>query len=54
MYAMRDRWAKMGKVAPNELQVQMMKTEAMRRPVKVVAPPPEPQLTETEDMGRTG
>jgi len=36
----------MGKVAPIVLVPQMMKTEAMRRPVKVVAPPPEAQSTE--------
>jgi len=42
----RERWPMMGKVAPTVLVPQMMKTEAMRRPVKVVAPPPEAQLTE--------
>lgn len=28
-----ERWAMIGKVAPKVLQTQMMKTEAMRRPV---------------------
>jgi hypothetical protein len=28
-----DRWAMMGKVEPKVLQTQMMKTDAMRRPV---------------------
>lgn len=50
MWTRRDLWARMGKVAPNEPVTQMMKTEAIRRPVKVVAPPPEPQLS--EDMSR--
>jgi hypothetical protein len=40
----------MGKVAAKELLVQMMKREAMRRPWKESAPPPEPQLE--EDMLR--
>jgi hypothetical protein len=48
---MRERWAITGKVAAKELVVQMMKREAMRRPWKESAPPPEPQLIE-EDMLR--
>jgi hypothetical protein len=50
MLITRERWATMGKVAPNELMAQMMKTEAMRRPVKVVAPPPVPQLSAESDI----
>jgi hypothetical protein len=50
MWSTRERWATMGKVAAKELVAQMMKTEAMRRPVNVVAPPPEPQLSLSEDM----
>jgi hypothetical protein len=41
---MGERRAIMGKEAPNVLPIQMIKREAMRRPLKVVAPPPEPQL----------
>jgi hypothetical protein len=36
----------MGKAALNVLVIQMVKTDAMRRPVKVEAPPLESQLTE--------
>ena len=36
----------MGKAALNVLVIQMVKTDAMRRPDKVVVPPLESQLTE--------
>ena len=39
-----------GKKAPKEPVNQMIKREATRRPSKAVSPPPEPQLTEDEDM----
>jgi hypothetical protein len=45
----RERWATIGKVAAKELEAQMMKREAMRRPLKAVSPPPEPQLRGGED-----
>jgi hypothetical protein len=49
---MLQRWAITGKEAPNVLPNQMMKRDAMRRPLKVVAPPPEPQLTLDDMVGR--
>ena len=45
----RERLATIGKVAANELEAQIMKREAMRRPLKAVSPPPEPQLRGGED-----
>jgi hypothetical protein len=47
----RERWAIVGKVAAKELEAQMMKREAMRRPLREVAPPPEPQFV-VEDILR--
>jgi hypothetical protein len=41
--------ATIGKVAAKELEAQIMKREAMRRPLKAVSPPPEPQLRGGED-----
>ena len=49
----RERWATTGKVAAKELEVQMMKREATRRPWKEASPPPEPQLGVDMLMGRT-
>lgn len=48
----RERRAITGKVAAKELEVQMMKREAMRRPFNAVSPPPEPQLGEDILRGR--
>jgi hypothetical protein len=50
MWILLERWAMTGKKAPKEPVNQMIKREAMRRPSKAVSPPPEPQLTEDEDM----
>jgi hypothetical protein len=41
----RERWARMGKAALNMPVIQMVKTGAKRRSIKVVAPPLELQLT---------
>jgi hypothetical protein len=40
----RERRATTGKVAAKELLPQMINREAMRRPLRAVSPPPEPQL----------
>lgn len=48
----RERRATTGKVAAKELLAQMMKRDAMRRPWKESAPPPEPQLGAGEDIMR--
>ncbi len=45
-----ERRAMMGKVEPIVLPTKTMKTDAMRRPVWVVEPPPEPQSREASDM----
>jgi hypothetical protein len=49
----RERRATMGKVAAKELLPQMMKREAMRRLLKAVSPPPEPQLGDDMLVGKS-
>jgi len=39
-------------VAAKELEAQIMKSDATRRPWKEESPPPEPQLGDSEDMSR--
>jgi len=48
----RERRATTGKVAAKELLAQMIKREAMRRPLNAVSPPPEPQFVgeDSEDI----
>lgn len=42
------RLARTGNSVPAVPPIQMMKTEAMRRPVKLAEPPPEPQLSASD------
>ena len=44
------RLARTGNNAPKSEPIMTMKTEAMRRPVEPVEPPPEPQLTSSSDI----